>query len=501
MGFSRGLKIGASILGLVGILSCTSNSFAQKVFSGDGSDEPGFVPPPAQVLMPPPPPARMSSGESFVPYPPPPVVPQARSEKKNPPTPPILMTKLRQGNMLEWNAIPNDVNNFLKLIKERAGMSYGSEVKSLEETASNPEKNPILFKGGHYHFSFSQDERRMLREYLLKGGTIIFDTSLGSKPFYDSARKELELIFPESPIQKLNLDHAVFHAYYDLGNDEKVNPWIEGVSINCRTLAFLSRWGIGVGWAEDEKNIFQAYTPEYAQKLGVNIMTYSVAQRAWAKNLVNTLSFQDSSNLKAGKLGLAQIVYDGEWKTRHKGISVLLSQFNNRTKVPVTFGVNEMRLSSPELFNQPLIYLTGHEGVKLNNLEKKNLREYLKAGGLLFAEACCGRKAFDTSFRNLMVEILPEEQMLQAPAGDILYSLPNKIVEVGITPGLQNLAGKSTIPPRLEEIRINERLAVIYSPYGMSGGWELSQNSYALGYNDESSLRLGENIIFNALTN
>ncbi|MCX7916053.1 MAG: hypothetical protein N3A53_07100, partial [Verrucomicrobiae bacterium] len=47
------------------------------LFEGDGSDEPGFVPPPTSPKQPPPPPAHIASGESFIPYPPPPVVPQA----------------------------------------------------------------------------------------------------------------------------------------------------------------------------------------------------------------------------------------------------------------------------------------------------------------------------------------------------------------------------------------------------------------------------------------
>ncbi len=47
------------------------NGEAYMLFQGDGSNEPGFVPP-VVGEPPPPPPARMSSGEAYIPYPPPP---------------------------------------------------------------------------------------------------------------------------------------------------------------------------------------------------------------------------------------------------------------------------------------------------------------------------------------------------------------------------------------------------------------------------------------------
>ncbi|MBM3247586.1 DUF4159 domain-containing protein [Candidatus Pacearchaeota archaeon] len=499
MGFLRNLSRGATFLGLVGILNFNSAN-AQTLYTGDGSNEPGFVPPPASISLPPPPPARMSSGESFIPYPPPPVVPQARSEKKNPPKPPVLMTKIRQGMPLEWNAFPDDANGLLRSLKNGVDANFSLEVKSLEEISSNPEQNPILFRGGHYHFSFTTEQRKKLREYLLNGGTIIFDTSLGSKPFYDSVRQEITTIFPETSLQRLNLDHPVFHSYYDLDNSgSRVDTWIEGLTINCRTFVFLSRWGLGAGWSGDKENTHQAYSVDFARKLGMNISAYSTAQRAWQRNMINSLSFRDIDSNKSGKFSLAQAIYNGEWKTRHKGISILLSQFNKRTQVPVSFSLEELRFSDPRIFDHPVIYLTGHESFELSDREKANVRDYLIKGGIILAEACCGRKAFDSSFRKMISQVLPAQVLLPVPLEETIFNLPNKIREVGTTPALANLLKSSRTTPRLEAISLQGRHAVIYSPYGLAGGWELSQNPYSLGYDDSSSLLLGENLLFNCL--
>ena len=65
-----------SVIVTVGVLWAVmwvAHAPAYILFPGDGSDEPGFVPP-VVGQPPPPPPARMSSGEAYIPYPPPPVV-------------------------------------------------------------------------------------------------------------------------------------------------------------------------------------------------------------------------------------------------------------------------------------------------------------------------------------------------------------------------------------------------------------------------------------------
>lgn len=172
---------------------------AQMLFPGDGSDEPGFVPP-VVGQPPPPPPARMSSGEAYIPYPPPPVVPQARSEKKNPPNPPVMFTKLRsEHGMLDWATRPDDLNNLLRDMKASMDIHLASEVKSLDEIDPDPERNPIMFRSGHFRIRHTPAQRARLRQYLLAGGMIIYDAAAGSKPFYDSAIAELREIFPEAP--------------------------------------------------------------------------------------------------------------------------------------------------------------------------------------------------------------------------------------------------------------------------------------------------------------
>ena len=504
----KNMKLMAMAPALLATL-CTGTILA----GGDGSDEPGFVPPPEESKLPPPPPRSIAGSENMAACCCCPVTPMSRSEAKKPPLPPVMFTKIKTDKLNDWAATPNDVNNLLKSMKDMMNVNYIMEIKSMGEISPDPEQNPVLYRSGHYHFEFSPQEREKLRKFMLDGGMVIFNTGLGSKPFYDSAKKELDTILPEVHLQRLSSDHPIFHSYYDVdrvryrpgvgkgffayqGNE----PWFDGVTINCRTVALISRWCMAVGWQDTENDTYQAYQSEDAKKLGVNLFSYAVAQRAWAKNAATKMTFVDADATTGDKVNLAQVVYDGEWKTRHAGLSVLLQTFNLKTEVPVKYGLKEMRLSDPKIFDAPLLYITGHEDFRLKKEEAARLRQYLANGGFLFAEACCGRKGFDLAFRQQMQALFPEAPLKPVPEGSPLFNLPNKITRVGVTPALAQQLGSPSTKPELEAIEIDGHYAVIYSRYGLAGGWEMSQSPYAFGYDGPDSVLLGQDVLMYAIT-
>lgn len=428
-----------------------------------------------------------------------------------PPGPVLAQADKEYGADIYWNATPNDVNNLLRTMAEQTDAHYQMEVKDLREISTDPEHNPVLYRSGHYLFEYTESERAKLREYLLAGGMIVYNTGLGSAPFYRSVVAELKKIFPEQPLQRLTSDHPIFHAYYDVDQVEYTpavqkagfagnEPWFDAIEINCRVVALVSRWGLAVGWQGEVRDEYQAYKPLSAQRLGMNILTYASVMRAWSKNAAQSMRFVDEKSNPGDQVSVAQIMYDGAWKTRHAGLSVLLQTFNRKTGVPVTFGHKELRLTDPSVFDSPLLYLTGHEYFTLSEKEQANLRLYLENGGFLFAEACCGRKGFDLAFRNAMKSVLPGGQLEHIPTTDTLFLEPNQISSVGVTAAMMERDGAAVIAPRLLGIEIDGQYGVIYSQLGLAGGWEMSQSPYARGFSDIGSIQLGQNVLMYAIT-
>ena len=252
---------------------------------GDGSDEPGFVAPPADAMRPPAPPAHVSSAETLIPYPGPPVFPQSRTEKKMPPRPPVMFTKIRSDRgSVDWRRAPQRSQQLApqhEAVDQRR-LQHGGEIRRRGQCRSG--KNPILYRSGHFHFSFTPDQRRNLRAYLLNGGMLIFNPGMGSKPFYDSAIQEMQAMFPEVPVKRLGPNHPIFHSYYDLGSVKyragvrnagykSDEPDFMGVEVNCRVVALVSRWGMDIGWDATNDDALLGYDIASAQQLGVNLLS------------------------------------------------------------------------------------------------------------------------------------------------------------------------------------------------------------------------------------
>ena len=475
--------------------------------AGDGSDDPGFVPPPGKG------PRVPEVATSVKDRPAGALVPMAGTSPRSRPKTSLLFVKLDIGKPRLWNAVPGDVASLVAEIKARTGLAYTQVTRTIDEVDADPEKNPVLVLSGHYRFAFTPAQRATLRKFMMAGGMMVFDSGLGSKPFYDSARHELGLIFRDAPLQRMGTDHPIFRTYYEVRhvrygdgvvsqthNRDDDAPWLEGVTVRCRTVAILSRWGLAAGWDRREEDRWPAYKAEEAIQIGVNLASYAIAVRGWARQSA-PMSVADVAGKAGDKMFVGQVIYDGEWKTRPGALPMLLRTFNRRTSVPVKLGVREIRLSDPAIFNLPVLYMTGHEGFKFRDEEVAMLRKYLASGGFLFAEACCGRRGFDRSFREQMGRVLPGQAIAPMPSGSDVYSVPNPVRRISVTPSLAGVLGKTVIAPQLEGVLFGGHYVVIYSPYGMAGSWETSQNPYALGYNDVEALKLGQNILMYAVTN
>src|SRR5262249_13479146 len=137
----------------------------------------------------------------------------------------------------------------------------------------------------------------------------------------------------------------------------------------------------------------------------------------------------------------------------------------------------------------------------------KNLRAALESGGLLFADACCGKRAFDESFRALVARLFPDKKLERIPATDDLYSKDLNGTAVTTVrcrtkpPTGNGPAGElHDTPPLLEGIKLENRWVVIYSPYDIGCALERHQSSDCLGHDPASALKLGSAVVLYALT-
>ena len=459
------------------------------------------------------PPAQHAGAEGVPPLPLP-AVPLRRTEKKNPPRPPVLIAKLATADSVDWATSPRDADRLLQWMAKAMNVHFSTINLPQDRIPADARQIPVLYRSGIRAFRFTEDQRARLRRYLLGGGTLILNAYCGHPDFARSALREIGELIPERPPYRLSADHPLYRAFYDM-QDIRYRPLALragarngipsaiGIDINTRTAVFFLRYDLSTAWDKmpsDAMHII-GYELKTATELGANLMAYVTAERSATVPLSEALMFVDADRSKSGKLMIAQVRYDGLWRTRDTSLSMLLNVFHSQTQTPVRFAEETVALNSPKLFDYPLVYLTGTMGFTLTDSERSNLRAFLHRGGVLFAEAGCGRPSFDEAFRKEMRRLLPSVKLTRLPYDHVIFSFPHKLDRVMPRPALANrLNSSGEVRPSLYGASLDRHLAVIYSPHDLSGGWALASGPYNEGLVNEDALALGVNVLANVLT-
>jgi hypothetical protein len=147
---------------------------------------------------------------------------------------------------------------------------------------------PILIISGDNAFTISEQDAKLLRDYLQMGGTLLIDNSGGVKgnSFDLSLRREFKKVFPENNFEPVPLNHVIFRTFYLLKNvsGRVINqPFLEGLKVSDRYAVIYSANDLFGALARDEQGrwLYDVYPGgerqrEYAVRLGINILMYAI---------------------------------------------------------------------------------------------------------------------------------------------------------------------------------------------------------------------------------
>jgi hypothetical protein len=131
---------------------------------------------------------------------------------------------------------------------------------------------------------------------------------------------------------------------------------------------------------------------------------------------------------------------------------------------------------------------------------------HLETDGLLFADAACGKKEFDESFRAAMKKMFPDKPLEVIPPDDELYSgkmnggaALRTVKRREKAEGAGPEGGYKELPPHLEGIKIDGRWVVIYSKWDVGCALEKHNSTECLGHNPESALKIGMAVVLYSL--
>jgi len=464
-------------------------------------------------------PQHRKAAEGFAPLPLP-VTPLRRSEKKRPPAPPALVGKMalgpvrwvtREGQRIkhrDWMTDPADVNTLLEWTNQKLGIRYRSVEADFTQFSFDPRELPAILLAGHNSFSLDDEIRARLARYVMDGGLILADACCGWKDFAESFRREMELVFPGRPLRKMLPDEPVFSSYYKLGDltykkgdgsEFTEGPCLEAIDFGCRSGVVFSPRDMTCGWDGHEHPRGTRIVIDQARQVGANLITYLLGTYQLGRFLSSTKVYYEAEAPSRDDFVFAQLKHEGDWDPDPSAVHNLLRFARDSSTLEVKFRREDVRLADPQTATYPLLYMTGHREFHWSDEEVARLRNYLLAGGLLLADACCGRMNFDMGFRREIARVFPEHQLERIPADHPLLQCHADVRQVDYTPRVHEDFG-SLQASELEGVTVDGRLVVVYSRFDLGNGWEQFPHAYSYGLKDDSALKVGTNVIVYAMT-
>jgi len=464
-------------------------------------------------------PQRRKSGEGLPPLPLP-VTPLRRTERKRPPSPPPLIAKIQFGEIKEveadgeklryydWNKDPGDVPVLISLANSSLGVKYSWKQGPLEAFSTDPAQFPVYYYTGSDDFTLTDAEVERLREFVRAGGTIWGDTCFGDPDFFKAFVREMGKVLPDRHFRRLEPTHPIFNCVHRLDAASYTRevpdaPGGEtvfyGVELGARTAIILSRYDLSCGWDGHVRPDAFAVEPNDARKLGVNMSAYALASYPVAIYQSVAKTYYEKDERARGDFVFGQARVGENWDCEGNAIANLLKSVATKTSTEVKFERRIVDLAADDLKAYPFVYLTGTGEFELTDREAQSLKRYVSSGGFLLASPSGGAREFDAAFRREIARALPGLELRPLSGDHAVYNMLYAIDAVSYADYVDRLEEAPPALP-LEGISLGGSTPVIYSPYGLGGGWRGFDHPFGRDIAHEDAMKLGVNIVLYSMT-
>jgi hypothetical protein len=302
----------------------------------------------------------------------------------------------------------------------------------------------------------------------------------------------------------------VYRAEYPL--DSAASP-LWGVDFGCRTPIIFSPHDVACYWerwmAQEPPNRHEKLSQRVrrAMMVGVNVAAYATGREPPNKLRFDE-EFRGTGETTRGFLEIAKVVHGGGWDTAPRALSNLLHALNRTVGLAATTEERRVALDDPAVFRYPILYMHGRTRFQLEADEIERLRQYLDRGGVLFADACCGAKPFDESFRDFVNQLYPgkpleripdEHELMQMEPGFDIRRVERQEPAPAAGPNAPLDRNVRRGPPFLEGIEAGGRYSIIYSKYDISCALERQASVACAGYPHEDAVKIAINIVLYAM--
>ena len=178
----------------------------------------------------------------------------------------------------------------------------------------------------------------------------------------------------------------------------------------------------------------------------------------------------------------------GDWYGNPTALPNLIKFCNREIGTSITEKSEVVDAGSTDIFQYPLLHMTGHGNVYFSNEDAENLRNYLLSGGFIHIDDNYGMNQY---IKKELIKIFPNQELTELPSSHPIfseaYNFPNGLPKIHEHDGLR---------PQAMGLFDNDRLVLLFTfESDLGDGWENPEV-----HNDPESVRLtalkmGANIV------
>lgn len=188
------------------------------------------------------------------------------------------------------------------------------------------------------------------------------------------------------------------------------------------------------------------------------------------------------------KLALLKYNGGGDWYANPTSLPNLAAFCNQQLGTNFDTENAVVEAGSADLFNYPIVHMTGHGNVVFSDAEARNVREYLLGGGFLHIDDNYGMDPF---VRPFMKKVFPELEFVELPFSHPIYK--QKFTFGNGLPKIHKHDGK---PPQGFGLVHEGRLVCFYTyECDLGDGWEDPEVHKDPEEVRQKALQMGANIV------
>ena len=429
---------------------------------------------------------------------------------------PIVVGKYKHGIGSDWDRHPKGVHYLTREIESLWKQKLNWQtINGNEATTNELLQAPVLFISGRDSLSFSEQQKSRLKEFVENGGFIFAEACQGdgcgdASTFDRRFRQLLQELFPNSSLQPLPESHPIWNAQFKLLPDPD-RPLL-AMQTSCRTAVVYCPANLSCLWQYNQNSGLQKLTVESREKVrwaveaGVNVITYAtnreLKQKLDTPQVISTDIAGDQTRIPP----IPKLVHGGGADAAPNAWNNILNRAKYDLKLKIRLEKDPVQPDIKQIQQYPILFMHGRTRFSFSEAQRNDLKLWIDRDGFLFADSICGSAAFANSFREEIRQMYPDGDWKDIPGDHEIWTDQYDgydIRQVTLREPIRGETGLNyrdqKVPPQLEGLFVDGRIAVILSKYDLSCAMESATASQCKGYLKEDAAKIGVNVLLYAL--